>query len=81
MYSIRKASVERLHLLGDFEIAILCDDSGSMNERIDGIGKTRWEERKEVVEIILEIRTMFDGNGADVYFIGRPILLDITDPK
>ncbi|CAF3408023.1 unnamed protein product, partial [Rotaria sp. Silwood2] len=80
-YNIKKDLVERLHILEDFEIVILCDDSGSMNSQIDGTEKTRWQELKEIVKIVLEVATVFDENGVNVYFIHRRPVFDVTDPK
>ena len=79
-YNIKKDLVERLESLGEFEIVIVCDESGSMNEFIDEFGKTRWEVLKEIVKIVLEIATVFDENGVDVYFTRQPSQ-NVTDPK
>lgn len=80
-YKIDRNLVERLHILEEFEIIILCDDTGSMNMCNHNSEKTPWEKLKEIVKIILHIGTVFDDNGVDVYFVRRPTLFNVTDPK
>ena len=59
---------------------MLCDDSGSMNTTVDKTKRTRWDELRDIVKIILQIGTVFDRNGVDVYFLNRPPILKVTDP-
>ena len=80
-YSIRRDFAELLRDLEDYEIVILCDDSGSMKMQNKDIGKSRWEELKDIVKIVLHIGTVFDSNGVDVYFLNRPEILNVTDPR
>ena len=47
-YEINPQFASRLHALGNCEIVILCDDSGSMNTPLQGSNQTRWEELKSV---------------------------------
>ena len=72
-YEIDPLFSEKLNLLSDFEIVLLLDDSGSMNTPLtDGSGHaTRWDELKEVVNIVLEIATIYDTNGIDINFLNR----------
>lgn len=74
------AQANDLRLLRHFKIVILCDDSGSMNTTVDQTKRTRWDELRDIVKIILQISTIFDRNGVDVYFLNRPPVLKVTDP-
>lgn len=72
-YEIDYYFSEKLHLLEDFDIVLLCDDSGSMNTPLNDNTQynTRWEELKSVVNIVISISTLFDKNGIDLYFLNR----------
>ena len=71
---------ERLRVLQDFEIVIVCDDSGSMLTKVDGTQRTRWDELCEIVKIVLKIGVMFDSNGVDIYFLNRDPFTNVKDP-
>jgi hypothetical protein len=47
-YQIHPSFAARLHALGNYEVVVLCDDSGSMNTQIQGTNQTRWDELKSV---------------------------------
>jgi hypothetical protein len=47
-YEINQQFAARLHVLGNCEIVLLCDDSGSMNTPLQGTNQTRWDELKSV---------------------------------
>lgn len=70
---------EKLSILEDFEIVLLLDDSGSMNSPLSDGGKhaTRWDELKSVVNIVIDIATIFDNSGVDIYFLNRRSLLNV----
>jgi hypothetical protein len=70
-YEISKEMAERLHLLRDFEIVIVCDDSGSMMTTLDGTQRTRWDELCSIVKNVIEVGVIFDSNGIDIYFLNR----------
>ncbi len=72
---------KRLQKLRDFEIVIVCDDSGSMNTECNGTQRTRWDELRSIVKIVLEIGVIFDSNGVDIYFLNREPCLKVKDPK
>lgn len=80
-YEINDTLAQRLNLLSQFEIVILCDDSGSMNTPVDGTNGTRWDELRSIVQIVMEIGTVFDSNGVDVYFLNRPPMRNVTDAR
>lgn len=79
-YDISRKLVERLRALEDYEIVILCDDSGSMRMPYGRSARSRWDELQTIVKVILHISTVFDGNGVDVYFLNRASHLRVTDP-
>lgn len=79
-YHIDRDLVERLRELEDYEIVILCDDSGSMKTRINGTSKTRWEVLQQIVRIVFFIGVVFDENGIDVYFLNRSPVENVTNP-
>ncbi|CAF1011357.1 unnamed protein product [Rotaria sp. Silwood1] len=80
-YEISDILVQRLNVLQQFEIVVLCDDSGSMNTPVDGTTGTRWDELRAIVQIIIDIGTVFDSNGVDVHFLNRPPMLNVTDTR
>ena len=47
-YEINRDFAARLQALGNCEIVVLCDDSGSMNTPLQGTNQTRWDELKSV---------------------------------
>lgn len=73
-HEIPEKLARRLRVLADYDIILLCDDSGSMNTLIDGTQRTRWDELKSYVEIILDVATIFHPNGIDTFFLNRPHL-------
>jgi hypothetical protein len=78
---LQKVMAERLGKLRDFEIVIVCDDSGSMLTPVDGTQNTRWDELCSIVKSILKIGVIFDSNGVDIYFLNRGSFLKVKDPK
>ena len=72
---------ERLRKLRDYEIVIVCDDSGSMMTPVDGSLRTRWDELCDIVKTVIRIGVIFDSNGVDVHFLNRESYLNVTDPK
>ena len=80
-FDIRNDMAERLRQLRDFEIVIVCDDSGSMKTPVDGTQRTRWNELCDIVKIVIRIGVMFDSNGVDIYFLNRQSYLNVKDPK
>ena len=79
-YEILKEMAERLRLLQDFEIVIVCDDSGSMMTIVDGSQRTRWNELCSIVKIVIEIGVIFDSNGIDIYFLNRQSYPKVKNP-
>jgi hypothetical protein len=77
---LQKEMAERLRKLRDFEIVIVCDDSGSMLTPVDGKQGTRWDELCEIAKVVLKIGVMFDSNGVDIYFLNRGSFQNVKDP-
>jgi len=78
---LQKVMAERLRKLRDFEIVIVCDDSGSMNTQVDDTERTRWDELCSIVKMVLKIGVIFDSNGVDIYFLNRDSFCNVKDPK
>ena len=68
-FEINPQLASRIGILEDYELVILCDDSGSMNTPIHGTNTNRWDELRQMVYTIAEIYVAFDSNGIDVYFL------------
>jgi hypothetical protein len=60
----------RLKSLEDYKIALILDDSSSMNI-IDSAEKntSRWEELSNFAKVIIEIASVFNSDGCDVFFL------------
>ena len=52
-YEINPQFAARLQALGNCEIVLLCDDSGSMNTPLQNSNQTRWDELKSVCRLFL----------------------------
>jgi hypothetical protein len=68
-----------LHSLLAYDVALVCDDSGSMAlpADADNPNLSRWAELKQAVQIILRV-TAAMGKIVDVYFINRGVFRGIT---
>jgi hypothetical protein len=69
-YDITGIYAQHLNKLAGFKIVCICDDSTSMRERL-GNGKTRWDELKQSIEIVLDIGSAYNVD-CDVLFLNRP---------
>lgn len=67
--------------LKDFEIVIVCDDSGSMTTEFSHSRHTRWDELRSIVKKILRISVIFDKNGVDIYFLNREGFSRVKNPR
>lgn len=74
---------ERLRVLKDIEIVVICDDSGSMKSPAEKNNPqtTRWDELKHLVRILVDIASVIDDNGIDIYFLNRPEMLGVKTPE
>jgi hypothetical protein len=79
-YEIRLDFCEKLRQLEGFDITIICDDSGSMNTPLEhsssggafSVRKTRYDELREYIGIVIEIASCLDSDGLDIYFLNKP---------
>ena len=79
-YEISQEFGDKLQLLQGFKIAFIFDDSSSMNTQLqdsplnssNSLRATRWDELKYFANISVEIASLFDRNGCDIYFLNRP---------
>ncbi len=78
-YEIQERYGEYLHKLEDYEIIIVCDDSGYMKTINEEINKTRWDQLCYIVKIILELSIIFDSTGVDIYFLNRGKFFNVKD--
>lgn len=78
---LRSRYDKHLLVLQDFEIVVVCDDSGSMVTRVKSTRKTRWEELCSIVKKVLEIAVRFDPNGVDIYFLNGGKYPKVKDPE
>ncbi len=84
-YEIRPDFCQKLRQLENYEIVIICDDSGSMSTIIDDdknpMSKkmTRWDELKNYVNVLIDISSALDKNGIDIYFLNRQGMYNVSD--
>ncbi len=77
-YEISPQMAQRLQVLQSFKIVFIFDDSGSMNSTDTGV-MTRWEELLQFASASVEIASVFNSNGSDVYFLNRPTMRNVRD--
>ncbi|CAF4501723.1 unnamed protein product [Rotaria sp. Silwood2] len=76
-YEINQTFAKKLLALDGYEIVFVCDDSGSMNTPLGDVfgylnnSRTRWDELKQTVSIVVDLASTLDPNGVDVYFLNR----------
>lgn len=76
-HEINDEFANRLRNLEGYQIIIVADDSGSMNEMLreplgsNGQQQSRWDELKKTVKIIVDIAAVLDRDGIDVHFLNR----------
>ncbi|KAJ3400937.1 hypothetical protein CcCBS67573_g03848 [Chytriomyces confervae] len=84
-HQISEFMAAKLAQLEGMDIAILCDDSDSMQALCQESvlkafprRKTRWSELTHTVGIIADLSTVLDSDGVDVFFCNRDPILGIT---
>jgi len=88
-YEIRPDFVSRLRALEGFSIAVICDDSGSMNTPVAAAPgaspfaqrATRWTELMETVSTVVELATCLADRGCDVWFLNRPPMMGVVQAQ
>ena len=79
-HSISLFFAKQLKQLENYEICIICDDSGSMSNPVKNsinLNKTRWTEAQTSLKIITDIASIFDSNGIDIYYLNRPVIKNV----
>ena len=86
-YEIGNTMALKIRQLNGFEIVIIADDSGSMDNEIksdeaqkDAASapiKTRWGELKTTVAMVAEMASLMDPSGVDVYFLNRAPVMNV----
>jgi flagellar motor protein MotB len=85
-FKIPNNFAKKLRSVGDFKIAILDDDSGSMNLdayssefllNITDTIPTRFEENAKIVELIINTGGLLSKHPIDVYFMNRGSMLNV----
>jgi hypothetical protein len=90
-YEISTLFAQKLQILQSYKIVFVFDDSGSMNTTLQDsplnnnnslFKATRWDELQYFANISIEIASIFNPNGCDIYFLNRfpSPLKNITDP-
>ena len=74
-YDITGEYARHLNRLGEFKLVCICDDSTSMRERL-GNGKTKWDELRQSIEIVLDIAAAYNLD-SDVLFLNRSGLRNV----
>ena len=85
-YEISAMFADKLQMLNGYKVVFIFDDSGSMNTILQDsplnqpgqMKATRWDELKYFANISLEIASLFDPQGCDVFFLNRPPARNIT---
>ncbi|CAF0967654.1 unnamed protein product [Rotaria sp. Silwood1] len=82
-YEINPSFAEKLYGLRGCEIVFICDDSGSMSAPVGEVTnprekqRTRWDELKQTVSIVVDLASVLDPDGVDVYFLNREPMLHV----
>ena len=87
-YEIRQDWVVKLRQLENFKVVVVADDSGSMASVVTSGAataanpyapqRTRWDELKESMGIIVDLATCMEKEGVDVFFLNRPPIFKVT---
>jgi hypothetical protein len=83
-YLISNFFALKLRQLEKYNIAIICDDSGSMSCSVINPSspfeptKSRWSEAQRSLRIIVDIASLFDPDGIDIYYLNRAPIKNIT---
>ena len=75
-YSISNFFASKICELENYKICIICDDSGSMSLASIPF-ETRWSEVQEAQKIIVDISSIFDKPGIDIYYLNREPIINV----
>jgi len=85
-YEISRTYSDKLQILQGFKIVFIFDDSGSMKSTLDDsplnktsslMKATRWDELRYFANISIELASIFDSNGCDVYFLNKGLVRNV----
>jgi len=84
-FEISIAEANDLVALQDYRIAIIADDSGSMQNSAEPLherhlgkpSRSRWAELKDTIAEIVEIATCFSSEGINVHFLNRTPVMQV----
>ncbi|UJR20797.1 hypothetical protein I4U23_023910 [Adineta vaga] len=86
-YGINDTFASKLLGLDGYEIVLICDDSGSMNTILSDVSgpynqsPTRWDELKHTVSIVVDLASVLDPDGVDIYFLNREPMLNVRSSQ
>ncbi|CAF1280549.1 unnamed protein product [Adineta ricciae] len=86
-YEINRTFATRLRALDGYEIVFIVDDSGSMNTPLGDASNPyeqtprRWDELRQTVSIVVDIASVFDPDGVDVFFLNREPLRHVKSSE
>jgi hypothetical protein len=83
-YEISDSSARKIRQIEGMEIVLIIDDSGSMNTPCNPGSSTvksitRWDEVKNIVGQIVDIASVMDKDGVDLYFLNRATVKNVSD--
>jgi hypothetical protein len=86
-YKISNFFALKLRQLENYEIVIICDDSGSMSSPVT-MPKTpfepseiRWNEAQRSLKTIVDIASIFSQDGIDIYYLNRKSIKSVTSAE
>jgi len=86
-YEINREFATRLRGLEGYEITFIVDDSGSMNTPLGDISgpfdrnPTRWDELRQTVSIVVDLASVFDQDGVDIFFLNRESMRNVKNAE
>lgn len=86
-YHISNFFALKLRQLENYDITVICDDSGSMSSPVTNPKSpfepidTRWSEAQKSLRIIVDIASIFDSDGIDIYYLNRKPLKSIRSAQ
>ena len=86
-YGISMFFALKMRELDGYKICVICDDSGSMQLPVTKPNEpfaksdSRWDEAKKSLKIIVDIASVFDSEGIDIYYLNRQPILNVTSSE
>lgn len=84
-YEVSDYYLSKINRLIGVEIVLILDDSPSMNQvatpsKYGRPQQSRWEELKDRIGVIIELGTVLDPDGIDIYFLNREAIPSVRTP-